>query len=185
MASIGALHKTESVNFFQGGSTMRMASLRDLYQQQLLDLRQTEVDYLEVLPTLQSAACSYSLAKLFHDQIAHAQEHIRRLDSILILSRERESPKVAELTQVCRELSKHAEAIDDVRDVALIAAVQRFRHEQISGYGCARAWARVLGEDDARIVLEKCLIDEKNCDAELTRIAEGANVRAAAALVTV
>jgi len=165
---------------------MSMVSLRDLYQQQLLGLRQTEMSYLEALPTLQNTASSYSLAKLFHDQFAHAQEHIRRLDSILSPSQERESPKAAaELTQVCRELSKHAEAIDDVRDAALIAAVQRFRHEQISGYGCARAWARVLGEGHARIVLEKCLIDEKICDAELTRIAEGANVRAAAALVTV
>ena len=162
---------------------MRMASLRDLYQQQLLSLRQTEMSYLEVLPTLQSTASSYSLARLLHDQIARAQEHVRRLDTILAPSRERESPKVAELMQVCRELSKHAEAIDDVRDAALIAAVQRFRHEQIAGYGCARAWARVLGDDDGRIVLEKCLIDEKSCDAELTRLAEGANVRAAAALV--
>ena len=162
---------------------MRMASLRDLYQQQLLSLRQNEMSYLEALPTLQSTAFSYSLAKLLHDQIGHAQRHIRRLDTILGLSRESESPKVAELTQVCRELSKHAEAIDDVRDAALIAAVQRFRHEQIAGYGCARAWARVLGEDDGRIVLEKCLLDEKGCDAELTRIAEGANVRAAGALV--
>lgn len=73
----------------------------------------------------------------------------------------------------------------EVRDAALIAGIQQVEHDQIAGYGCARAWAQVLGDNDARTVLQKCLTEEKNCDAELSRIAEKTNQRAAAALAVV
>jgi ferritin-like metal-binding protein YciE len=164
---------------------MQMASLRDLYQRQLAGLRQAEMEYLEVLPTLQSAAYSYELGKAIHDQVLQTQEHVQRLDRILHAHTPHaadEAPSTMGLARFCVELSHHPEAFPDVRDAALIAAMQRVRHEQIAGYGCARTWAQVLGDRDAGIVLQKCLTEEKICDAQLSRIAEAANRRAAAAL---
>jgi ferritin-like metal-binding protein YciE len=170
----------------EGVLAMQMSSLRDLYQHQLAELRQAELEYLEALPTLQSAAYSYELGKAIHEQILQSQEHIQRIDRILNTHSSfatEEAPSTMGLARFCVELSQHPEAFPDVRDAALIAAIQRVRHEQIAGYGCARTWAQVLGDRDAGIVLQKCLTDEKISDAQLTRIAEGANRRAAAALV--
>jgi ferritin-like metal-binding protein YciE len=143
------------------------------------------MEYLEALPTLQSAAYSYELGKAIHEQLLQTQEHLQRLDRFLNTHSPlvtEEAPSTMGLARICVELSHHPEAFPDVRDAALIAAMQRVRHEQIAGYGCARTWAQVLGDRDAEVVLQKCLTDEKICDAQLSRIAAGANQRAAAAL---
>jgi len=167
---------------------MQMANLRDLYGQQLAGLRQAETNLMQVLPTLQKAAFSPELAKTLQSQAQQAREHVQRLDGILNGSpapENRAAPSITSLVQGCMDLGRQEDAPPDVRDAALIAAVQRVEHDQIVGYGCARTWAQVLGDNDARSILQKCLTEEKNCDAELSRIAEKTNQRAAAALAVV
>jgi ferritin-like metal-binding protein YciE len=67
----------------------------------------------------------------------------------------------------------------EVRDVALIAAAQHLEHDEIAGYGCAKAWANVLGHRDAAMILDSCLKDKKVADVRLSRIASKVNRRAA------
>ncbi|HEY3245678.1 MAG TPA: DUF892 family protein, partial [Phycisphaerae bacterium] len=61
----------------------------------------------------------------------------------------------------------------------LIASAQHLCHDEIAGYGCARTWAKVLGYDSAAEILQKNLAEEKQADAELSRIAERVNATAA------
>lgn len=167
---------------------MNITSLRDLYRQQLAELRRAETVYLQALPLIQKAVFSPELASTLQSHIQQARDHARRLDGILdagCAPDDSGAAGVVSLVQGCLGLSRHREAAPDVRDAALIAALQRVEHDQIAGYGCARTWAQVLGDNEARAVLEKCLTEEKGCDAELSRIAEKTNRRAASALAVV
>ena len=54
-------------------------------------------------------------------------------------------------------------------------------HYEISGYGTACAYARLLGETEAKLLLRESLAEEKEADQKLTRLAENAiNVEAQA-----
>jgi hypothetical protein len=40
------------------------------------------------------------------------------------------------------------EADDEVRDAGLISAAQRVEHYEMAGYGCARTYAKLVGDKD-------------------------------------
>ena len=56
-------------------------------------------------------------------------------------------------------------------DAALIASGQRVEHYEISGYGTAREYARMLGDESAAKLLQQTLDEEKASDKKLTEIA--------------
>jgi ferritin-like metal-binding protein YciE len=77
------------------------------------------------------------------------------------------------------------EVIDEVgdealRDAGIIAAAQAAEHYEIARYGTLRAWAELLGLDDAVELLSETLAEEKHADALLTSIA-GSGVNESAA----
>src|SRR6266403_5631033 len=53
---------------------------------------------------------------------------------------------------------------------------QRVEHYEIAGYGCVRAYATRLGEDDAATLLSQTLQEEKAADEMLNGIAEQLNI---------
>jgi ferritin-like metal-binding protein YciE len=65
-----------------------------------------------------------------------------------------------------------ADGDPDVKDAALIAAAQRVEHYEIAGYGCARTFARRLGQQAAAALLQETLDEEGDADKILTHIAE-------------
>jgi ferritin-like metal-binding protein YciE len=62
-----------------------------------------------------------------------------------------------------------------IKDAALIAAAQRVEHYEIAGYGCVRAYATRLGEDDAATLLSQTQ-EEKEAYEALNDIAEELNI---------
>jgi ferritin-like metal-binding protein YciE len=65
------------------------------------------------------------------------------------------------------------EGLDSVIDAGIIAAAQRVEHYEIAGYGVARTFAAILGEDEAEDLLQETLDEEGAADEKLTEIAEG------------
>ena len=61
---------------------------------------------------------------------------------------------------------------ESVIDAGLIAAAQRVEHYEMAGYGAARTFASVLGEDEAEDLLQTTLDEEGETDERLTEIAE-------------
>ena len=57
-------------------------------------------------------------------------------------------------------------------DAGLLAAAQAVEHYEIPRYGTLRTWANELGLGDAARLLETTLSEEKQTDADLTKIAE-------------
>jgi len=67
-----------------------------------------------------------------------------------------------------------------LRDAGIISAGQKVEHYEIATYGTLRAFAKILGEDDAVSLLEEILNEEKEADEKLTEVAESfINIEAA------
>jgi ferritin-like metal-binding protein YciE len=72
------------------------------------------------------------------------------------------------------------EADAEVKDAGLIAAAQRVEHYEMAGYGTARAYAELMGDQEGAKPLQTTLEEEKETDQKLTKLAKSAiNVAAA------
>ena len=58
-----------------------------------------------------------------------------------------------------------------IKDVGLISAAQRVEHYEMAGYGCARTYAEMLGEEESADLLQQTLMDERATDESLTELA--------------
>ncbi len=174
---------------------MPMDTLKNLFVGQLEELLASERHAREVMGKISKSASAPGLATALQEQATAAREHSTRLESIL----ERYAPPkkgqkaaaVPSESSAClglmKDLTKVAEndkADPHVRDVAMLALAQHFLHREIAGYGCARAWARVLGDDRSVSELGRSLDDEKKADASLSKLSERVNKLAAPTVVT-
>ena len=161
---------------------MALATLHDLYVDQLKDLYNAEHQLLNALPKMAKAAADPQLARAFSDHLEETQMHIRRLDEIFKDLEISPKGKTCKAMEGLLEEGKEVMAEDadpSVMDAALIAAAQRVEHYEMAGYGCVRTYARLLGYDVASDLLQETLDEEGNADKHLTELAESvSNVEA-------
>jgi len=60
----------------------------------------------------------------------------------------------------------------EVRDAAILNALQRLNHNKITGFGSFAAYANEIGNPKLAQALHETLEDEKSIDMELTKLAE-------------
>jgi ferritin-like metal-binding protein YciE len=164
---------------------MKMRSLQDLFVEELRDLYSAENQILKALPKMAKAATSDELRSAFEEHLEQTRVHVERLDQIFERLGARAKGKKCKamegLIEEGKEVMKEAED-PMVLDAALIGAAQRVEHYEIAGYGCARTYARLLGEEEAADLLQETLNEEGETDEKLTEIAESTiNVEAAQA----
>jgi ferritin-like metal-binding protein YciE len=155
---------------------MQLATINDLFVEQLADLHSAETQLIDALPEMTAAASHDELKQAFQHHLEETRDHVRRLDDIIAgLGR-------AVPTEICegmRGLIRESEEIvtaggdPDVRDAGLIAAAQRVEHYEIAAYGTARTLAEQLDLGDARELLDQTLDEEAQADRLLTKIATG------------
>jgi ferritin-like metal-binding protein YciE len=154
---------------------MPIVTLRDLYIAELQDLLDAEQQILQELPSLANASTSAALRRAFDDHLGETQVHAERLELLLrkLDAAQRGAPCEAIRGLIAEGRRRVAEGErGDVLDAALIGAAQRIEHYEIAAYGCARTYARILGDRDAETLLQQTLDEEGKADARLTRIAE-------------
>ena len=144
---------------------MASGTLRDLWERQLKDLYSTEQNIVKTLPELISAATSPELKAVLDRHLQQTKIHMERLDLIRkqlgITPAATTAPVgIESVLRAGSEQVKAATANNDVRDAAIIAAAQHVEHYEIAGYGCARTWARQLGDDRAAELLQQTLDEE-------------------------
>jgi ferritin-like metal-binding protein YciE len=66
------------------------------------------------------------------------------------------------------------DGVPEIKDALLISAAQRVEHYEIAGYGSARTFAELLGEEEAAHLLQQTLDEEAETDQKLTKLAESA-----------
>jgi ferritin-like metal-binding protein YciE len=154
---------------------MELETLKDLYIHELKDLYSAEKQIIKALPKMVKAATNKQLAAGFKGHLEQTKEHAARLEKILDRHDEStDGPKCEGMEGVLREGDEMIEedAEDEVRDAGLIAAAQRVEHYEIAGYGCARTYAELLGDQQGAQLLEITLTEESDTDKKLTKLAK-------------
>jgi ferritin-like metal-binding protein YciE len=154
---------------------MKLATLKDLYVEELKDLYSAENQILKALPQMAKAAGSPDLKAGFEEHLNQTREHVTRLEQIFETLGK--SPKgkhckgMEGVLEEGKELLKE-DAEPEVLDAGLIAAAQHVEHYEIAGYGVCRTYAKLLGDDKAMKLLQTTLNEEEMTDRKLTQLAE-------------
>jgi ferritin-like metal-binding protein YciE len=157
-------------------------SLRELYIDHLRDLYDAENQLLKALPKMAKEASSEELRQAIDEHLDETRGQVERLEEIFEQLGEKAKGKKCKGMQGLIEEGQETldeDMEEDTKDAAIIAAAQRVEHYEISGYGTARTYATLLGENEASELLEETLKEEKETDQKLTQLAEQINVEAA------
>ncbi|REG91644.1 YciE/YciF ferroxidase family protein [Flavobacterium aquicola] len=145
--------------------------LRELFVDSLKDIYWAEKALTKALPKMAKNASSENLVTAINNHLAVTQEQVSRLEKVFESVGEKASAKKCDAME---GLIKEGESIIEeteagpVRDAGIIAASQKIEHYEIATYGTLAAFAQTLGEDDAVLMLEKTLAEEKDADQQLT-----------------
>jgi len=166
---------------YEGLITMKIASLQELFVDELKDLYNAEQQLIKALPKMANAATAPALRQGFEKHLKETEVHAERLEQIF--EGLGESPKGKKCKAMEGLVEEGAEVIEEemepeVKDAALISAAQRVEHYEIAGYGCVRTYAELLGETKAAKLLQKTLDEEGKTDQALTKLSEQINVEA-------
>lgn len=148
--------------------------LRELFVDSLKDIYWAEKALVKALPKMAKNATSENLIAAINDHLAVTQEQVTRLEKVFASVGEKAAAKKCDAME---GLIKEGEGIMEeteagpVRDAGIIAASQKIEHYEIATYGTLAAFAQTLGEDDAVLLLEKTLAEEKEADTLLTEAA--------------
>jgi ferritin-like metal-binding protein YciE len=154
---------------------MKLATLHDLYVDELRDLFNAEHQLLKALPKMAKAASDPQLAKAFTHHLAETKGQVDRLEKIFKKLDVSPNGKTCKAMEGLLEEGKGIMAEDAdpmVMDAALIASAQRVEHYEMAGYGCVRTFARLLDYEQAADLLQKTLDEEGAADKKLTKLAE-------------
>lgn len=157
---------------------MTIATLKDLYIDQLQDLYSANRQAVKVTRELKDAARSEQLRSALDAGAEGIEQGMEQLKTLI------ENHDANPRGEHCKGMEglvaeARAHGIDadiedaDVRDASIIAQYQRMTHYGISGYGTACAFAKRLGLEEDANVLDTCLEDTRGGDRHMTRIASG------------
>src|SRR5439155_25852663 len=158
-----------------GVRSMGIASLKDLYIDELGDLYDAEEQMIRALPRLAEAARAPELKEVLVRHSEESRLHLERLQLIFTHWGEKVPLRhCAGLDGIVQEADNRVTepATADARDAAIIGAAQRIEHYEIAAYGCARTYARRLNRPDEARLLQETLDEEGRADHRLTEIAE-------------
>jgi ferritin-like metal-binding protein YciE len=160
---------------------MSVGTMDELFVDELKDLYSAEKQITRALPKLVKAATSDELRQAFQSHLEETNGHVVRLEKAFeILGK---SPKGKTCVGMKGVLEEGAEVLEDtdkgeVRDAGLISAAQRVEHYEMAGYGSARDFAKLLGQNEIAELLEETLEEEKAADKKLTSISAQVNAEA-------
>ena len=154
---------------------MKLDTLQKLYTEELRDLYNAENQLLKALPKMAKAASSEELKGAFEKHLEQTKGHVERLEQVFEELDERPKGKTCRamkgLIQEGSELLEQ-DGDESVRDAGIIVAAQKVEHYEIAGYGSARTFAHLLGQNKAAELLQNTLDEESETDELLTRLAE-------------
>ncbi|MGE5365176.1 MAG: ferritin-like domain-containing protein [Bacteroidota bacterium] len=153
---------------------MQIDSLKKLFVDTLQDIYSAERQITEAIPKMMNAAKSKELKNAFKEHLEVTRIQVERLKEIFDNMNQSPGNKVCTaMKEIIHEGEEMISEITDneVLDAALIASAQKIEHYEISGYGTARTYADILGNDDARDLLQTTLDEEKETDKKLTELA--------------
>ncbi|HEY0760034.1 MAG TPA: ferritin-like domain-containing protein [Acidisarcina sp.] len=160
---------------------MSVASIEELFVEELKDLYSAEKQITKALPKMAKATSSPELRTAFETHLEETQGQIQRLEQIFQILEKSPKGKVCNgMKGVLEEGSEVLEETDKgvLRDAALISAAQRVEHYEMAGYGSVREYAKLLGQTEIASLLDATLAEEKATDKKLSVISKQVNTEA-------
>src|ERR1700676_2235445 len=149
--------------------------LDDLFHDTLKDIYFAEKKILATLPKMEKAAQSSALKNAFAKHRGETQGHVERLEKVFAAIDKKPQAKTCDaivgITDEGAEIMKEYKG-SPALDAGLLATAQAVEHYEISRYGTLRTWAQELGLNDAVLLLDATLDEEKATDEALTQLAE-------------
>ena len=152
----------------------KLASLQDLYVEELKDLYSAETQIVAGLPKMAEKANSPELKAAFTEHLAQTRNQVQRLEQIFQKLGEKPTGKACKGMHGIQEEAKELmaeNATPEVMDAGLISQAQHVEHYEMAGYGSVIAYANLLGDKEAANLLTTTLNEEKQTDEKLTRLA--------------
>lgn len=155
---------------------MPITSLQELFIHELSDIYNAEKRLMRDLPRLAGSVHDARLAESLAIHIAEAGAHVDRIDQVIeTLDVWPRRGRCAAIEAMVEDLRDIVDVIDpgSLRDIALLAGIQRLIRHQVAAHGIVVTLARRL---DYRDVLPALLhnLDEKTAsDERLARLAAG------------
>ena len=150
--------------------------LVELFVDGLKDILWAEKHLTKLLPKMKKAATSEELKAAFEDHLNVTKGQITRLEQVFeSLGRAARAKKCDAMEGLGKEGESIIEDTEEgtaTRDVGLILAAQKVEHYEIASYGGLAQLAHTLGYEEAALLLEATLNEEKDTDVLLTTIAE-------------
>ena len=154
---------------------MAEKNLKGLLLHTLKDVYFAENEILKALPKMAEAAQAPQLRQAFETHRAQTEQQVQRLNDVFALLNEQPQGEPCKAIQGI--LAEGQEVMEEFAggpalDAGLIAAAQAVEHYEIARYGALRSWAELAALDDAADLLDETLLEEKETDQLLTRLAE-------------
>lgn len=152
----------------------KLKNLEELFEHEIKDLYSAEKQLIEALPKMAEEANHPGLKEAFKNHLRETENQKTRLEKVMeLVGIKPDATKCKAMEGLVEEGSKmiHEDASPATKDAGLIASAQRVEHYEISGYGTARHFAKMLGHSEAAELLEQTLIEEKSADDKLNDLA--------------
>jgi ferritin-like metal-binding protein YciE len=138
-------------------------ALRDLFENELKDIYWAEKTLTHFITKLIKQASSKELLQALDNHLNETEEQVSRLEQVFELI------GVKTLGSKCQaidgliketELSLKESESGMIKDAEIIACVQKSEHFQLGSYSTLIAFARMLGEDEAVVLLDATRSEE-------------------------
>jgi ferritin-like metal-binding protein YciE len=152
------------------------SALNELFIDELKDIYWAERHLVSALPKMAKAATSDELRTAIENHLEETENHVTRLESAFESINKKAAAKKCEamagLIKEGEEIISDTKKGSFTRDAGIISAAQKVEHYEIASYGTLKTLATVLGYTEAASLLEATLLEEKNADSLLSKIAE-------------
>jgi ferritin-like metal-binding protein YciE len=154
---------------------MGMHTLKDLYIRELEYLFNAERQIKEALPRIAKDALAPELQYIFDRHVQHTERHIKRLEKIF--QKLQKAPVERECLGMSSLIAEYDELMSEdistiIKDWALIEAVKKMEHYDISVYRNVRSYARLLGDTEAVSIFTRSIEEKYHLEDRLSRVAD-------------
>ena len=173
--------KSKSVNHsengkkhvLQNGNPVPHGKLHKVFVDGLKDIYWAEKALTKALPKMIKNTTSVELAAALTHHLEETKGQVTRLEEVFASIDEKavakKCPAMEGLIKEAEETMEEAEE-GMMRDTGIIASGQKVEHYEIATYGTLRAFAEIMGHQEAARLLLKSLGEEKAADDKLTEI---------------
>src|ERR1041384_2967229 len=152
---------------------MKIDTLNRLFEEEGKDIYDAEKRLVKALPKMAKAASSNELRAALEEHLEVTKGHVQRLEQVFeglgVSPKAKPCAGMKGLIEEGEEVIEQ-DAIDPLKDAAIIGAAQPAEHYEMGAYGAARTLAECLGNEDAASLLEETLNEEEEADQKLTDI---------------